>query len=150
MEEVKEHMESMEKPIIKDDEIDLIEVAKTIWAGRKLAFKIALVFSLIGLVYAFGTKDEFEANCKLLADSNERNSSMSGFSSLAGLAGINLGFDIKSSLTPELYPEIAQSIPYLLQVVNEPIYFEEQDTTVSAYTFFKEINKPSLTSYIII
>ena len=44
MEEVKKHMDSTEKPIIKDDEIDLIEVAKTIWAGRKLIIKVTVVF----------------------------------------------------------------------------------------------------------
>jgi LPS O-antigen subunit length determinant protein (WzzB/FepE family) len=33
LQEQKEHMKT---PIIKDDEIDLIEVAKTIWAGKNL------------------------------------------------------------------------------------------------------------------
>jgi hypothetical protein len=73
---------------------------------------------------------------------------MRGLGGLAGLAGINLGMDQKNILSPELYPEISQSLPYLLKVVNEPIYFNQSDTTVSPYTYFKEISKPTYLSYI--
>ena len=55
----------IEKPIVEEDEIDLVEVARTIWAGRKLILKVTLVFFLLGLLVAFGSKVEFEASCKL-------------------------------------------------------------------------------------
>lgn len=134
-------------PIIKDDEIDLIEVAKTIWAGRKLILKVTAVFFLIGLVIAFGSKVEYEASCKLMPESQEGvKSNLGGLGSLAGLAGINLDMGGTGALTPELYPQIAQSVPFLMKVWNEPIQFEKQDTTTSSYIYFKEIDKPSFLS----
>lgn len=131
--------------IIKDDEIDLIEVAKTIWAGRKLILKVTGVFLIIGLIIAFGSKVEYEASCKLMPENQEgMKSNLGGLGSLAGLAGINLDMGGTGALTPELYPQIAQSVPFIMKVWEEPIEFEKQDTTVSSYIFFKDIDKPSI------
>lgn len=142
MQEQKEHIE---KPIIKNDEIDLIEVAKTIWAGRKLIMKVTAIFFLFGLVIVFDSKVEYKASCKLLPETQEgTKNNLGGLSSLAGLAGINL--DLLSdtyALSPELYPEIAQSAPFLLKILNEPIPFEKYGTTVTAYTYFKLMEKPT-------
>ena len=149
--EGKKNMDSIEKPIIKDDEIDLIEIVKTIWAGRGLILKVTAVFFVVGLVIAFGSKVEYEASCKLMPESQEGTKpNLGGLGGLAGLAGINLNLGSTSgSLTPELYPQIAQSIPFILKIIKEPIHFEKQDTTISSYNFFTEIEKPAITSYII-
>jgi uncharacterized protein involved in exopolysaccharide biosynthesis len=144
---LKEYTENIEQnnPIIKDDEIDLIEVAKTIWAGRKLILKVTGVFFIIGLIIAFGSKVEYEASCKLMPENQEgMKSNLGGLGSLAGLAGINLDMGGTGALTPELYPQIAQSVPFIMKVWNEPIEFEKQDTTVSSYIYFKEIDNPSI------
>jgi uncharacterized protein involved in exopolysaccharide biosynthesis len=134
-------------PIIKDDEIDLIEVAKTIWAGRKLILKVTVVFFIIGLVIAFGSKVEYEASCKLMPESQEgMKQNLGGLGSLAGLAGINLDMGGNGALTPELYPQIAQSVPFLMKVWDKPLQFEKQDTSTSSYVYFKEIDKPSFLS----
>jgi uncharacterized protein involved in exopolysaccharide biosynthesis len=137
----------LQNPIIKDDEIDLIEVAKTIWAGRKLILKVTGVFLIVGLIIAFGSKVEYEASCKLMPETQEgMKSNLGGLGSLAGLAGINLDMGGTGALTPDLYPQIAQSVPFIMKVWNEPIQFEKQDTTVSSYLFFKEIDKSSFIS----
>jgi uncharacterized protein involved in exopolysaccharide biosynthesis len=139
----------LQNPIIKDDEIDLIEVAKTIWAGRKLILKVTGVFLIVGLIIAFGSKVEYEASCKLMPETQEgMKSNLGGLGSLAGLAGINLDMGGTGALTPDLYPQIAQSVPFIMKVWNEPIQFEKQDTTVSSYLFFKEIDKSSVLSLI--
>lgn len=143
---MKEYTENIEQnnPIIKDDEIDLIEVAKTIWAGRKLILKVTGVFFVIGLIIAFGSKVEYEASCKLMPENQEgMKSNLGGLGSLAGLAGINLDMGGTGALTPELYPQIAQSVPFIMKVWAEPIEFEKQDTTVSSYIYFREIDRPS-------
>jgi uncharacterized protein involved in exopolysaccharide biosynthesis len=143
---LKEYTENIEQnnPIIKDDEIDLIEVAKTIWAGRKLILKVTGVFFVIGLIIAFGSKVEYEASCKLMPENQEgMKSNLGGLGSLAGLAGINLDMGGTGALTPELYPQIAQSVPFIMKVWAEPIEFEKQDTTVSSYIYFREIDRPS-------
>ena len=143
MDDVNGNMDSKNQ-IVKDDEIDLIEVAKTIWSGRKLILKVTAVFFVIGLIVAIGSKVEYEASCKLMPESQEgTKSNLGGLGSLAGLAGINLEMGSANVLTPELYPQIAQSVPFIMKIWSEPIQFEKQDTTVSSYIYFKEIDKPS-------
>lgn len=149
MEEQVENIENR-NPIIQNDEIDLIEVAKTIWKGRKLILKVTGIFLLLGLFVAFGSKVEYEASCKLMPESQEgMKPNMGGLGSLAGLAGINLDMGGSGALTPELYPEIAKSVPFLLKILNEPIHFEKQDTTTTSYIFFKEVDQPSIISSVI-
>ncbi|MCK5371267.1 MAG: hypothetical protein KAQ62_22055, partial [Cyclobacteriaceae bacterium] len=139
----------IENPLIEEDEIDLVQVAKTIWAGRKLILKVTLVFFLLGLLVAFGSKVEFEASCKLMPESQEgMKPNLGGLGSLAGLAGINLNMGSSGALTPEFYPQIAHSVPFLLKIINEPIHFEKQDTVTTSYIFFKEIDSPSFISYL--
>lgn len=150
MEEIKNNMDSIEKSIIKDDEIDLVEVAKTIWNERMLILKVTGVFLLLGLFIAFDSKVEYKASCKLMPESQEgMKPNMGGLGSLAGLAGINLNMGGGGALTPELYPGIAQSIPFLLKILKEPIHFEKQDTTTTSYIFFKEVDRPSILSLIV-
>ncbi len=145
MDEEEKMASAVNKPMIENDEIDLIEVAKTIWAGRKLIIKITAAFFVIGLVIAFGSKVEYEASCTLLPESQEgMKSNLGGLGSLAGLAGINLDMGSQGVLTPELYPQIAKSTPFLLHVLHKPVFFAKQDTLISSYQFFKEIEKPSL------
>lgn len=138
-----------QKDTIAEDEIDLIELAKTIWAGRKLIVKITSVFVILGLIIAFTSKVEYEASCKLLPESQEgMKGGLGGLSGLAGLAGINLDIGGAGVLTPELYPEIAKSLPFQLQILKDTLTFENQNIKTTAFHYFKEIDKPTLFGYI--
>ncbi len=130
---------------IKEDEIDVLELIHFFWSQRLLIIKITSVFVVIGLVIALTAKIEYEASCKLMPESYEgMNGSLGGLSGLAGLAGINLNASSHGSLTPDLYPEIVESTPFQLDLINEPLYFTKLDSVISSYSYFKEIDKPSL------
>lgn len=129
----------------RDDEIDLIGLSKTIWANKRVIYKTVFVFFILGLVIAFGSKVEYEASCKLLPNNQEDSMpDLGGLGGLAGLAGIDLNFGNQGIFTPELYPEIVQSLPFQMKVLNERLTFAELDTTISSFVFFKEIDSPSL------
>ncbi len=138
-----------EKKTIAEDEIDLIELLKVIWAGRRFIFKITAFFTVLGLIVAFTSKVEYEASCKLLPESQEgMNGNLGGLSGLAGLAGINLDMGSAGVLTPELYPEIAKSLPFQLEILRDTVSFETKKMETSSFQYFKEIDKPSLIGYI--
>lgn len=138
---------SEEKGIVKDDEIDLVELARTIWSRRGLIIKVTGIFFLIGLVIAFTSKVEYEASAKLLPETQEQ--ALPDLGGLGGLAGL-AGFDLSSFggggqvLSPELFPEIVRSEPFLETLINTPVYFESFNTTVSSFYFLKEMDSPSL------
>lgn len=138
-------MEDKENDIVKGNEIDLVSLARFIW-GKRLTLSIAsLVFFIFGLIIAFNSKVEFESSCKLLVESQDSDGSKLGsLGSLAGLAGINLSNSASNGFSPTLYPELINSTAFQKELINEPLYFERLDSTISGYTYFKDFNKPSL------
>ncbi len=142
-----------ENKIIQEDEIDLVELAKTIWAGRKLIAKTTGVFVLIGLVIAFTSPVEYEASCKLLPESQKAKMlNLGGLAGIAGIAGVDLSSmagGTSEILTPQLYPEIVNSLPFILEVMNDTVYFEQKKLKVTSFRYFKEVARPSLIGSII-
>ncbi|SMD34322.1 G-rich domain on putative tyrosine kinase [Reichenbachiella faecimaris] len=138
--------------IVQDDEIDLVELAKTIWSGRKFIAKVTGVFIILGLVIAFTSPVEYEASCKLLPESTEGSMpNLGGLGGLAGLAGIDIGGMAGGggTLSPQLYPEIVNSLPFILDVMNDTIYFESIDLRTTSFDYFENIAKPSLFGYVL-
>lgn len=139
--------------IIQEDEIDLVEVAKTIWSNRKFVLKIAGMFAVISLVIAFTSPIEYEASCKLLPESeNSKMSKLGGLAGLAGLAGVDIGSmgaGGAGAITPQLYPEIVGSFPFVMEVINDTIYFEQKNINTTPFYYFKEIQKPPFFGYVL-
>lgn len=134
-----------DKKVVQNDEIDLIELAKVIWSKRWFISKVTGFFVLLGVIVAFTSKVEYEASCKLLSENQGGVPSLGGLGGLAGLAGIDLSTSGPSGiLSPELYPEIVKSTPFIDKMLNTPIYFEKIDTTMSSFKYFKELDSPSL------
>lgn len=79
----------------QDDEIDLSELWKAIWAGKFIIVAVSLTFSIASVVYALAQPNIYKASV-LLAPADESSSGgglsqMAGqFGGLASLAGINL------------------------------------------------------------
>lgn len=130
---------------MQDAEIDLIELAKTIWDRRMFVAKVTGFFVLVGLLIAFTSKVEYVASCKLLPENQEGvTSNLGGLSSLAGLAGINLNMNSNGALNPQLYPQIAQSHSFISEILNDTIYYENLGLHTTPLYFFKELDSPSL------
>jgi len=137
------------KEIVSDDEIDLIELAQALWAKRYFVLKVTSIFMLLGLLIAFTSKVEYEATCKLMPESQDESiPNLGGLGGLAGLAGIDLDLSGYGALTPELYPEIVQSVPFLQKLITAPIYFEKLDSTISSFEYFRELDNPSIFGFI--
>ena len=132
------------------DEIDLIEVALKLWAERKLIVKTVVVFFILGIIVAFGSKKEYKAECTFILDDNQGGSRVSGLlAQFGGLAGINLGGqEGQGTISPELYPNIVKSTPFMLELLESEITIEKFDTTVSVFNYFNELEKPSFLGYV--
>lgn len=129
-----------------DDEIDLIALAKTIWDSRKFIIKTVALFMCIGLAVALLTPKEYTASTTMVPQVSSGSSKMGGLSSLAAMAGFNLGNMNKSSaeLSPFVYPQIVQSVPFQLELMNTPFTFSDVDHPVSIYEYYTEHHKPGI------
>ena len=134
------------------DEIDLIEVFKKIWEGRKTIYKSVAVCFVIGIIVIIGSPNEYKSEVVLLEESASKSSSLGGLASLAGLAGISgLGGSSTGAegLAPALYPDIVKSTPFLLEVAKQKVALLKNDSIVSVIGYFDRYSKPSFTQKLV-
>ena len=135
--------------VVADDEIDLIALAKTIWEGRKLIIKTVLVFMLLGLGIALFSGKEYTASSTMVPQLSSGKSNLGGLSSLAAMAGFNLDMNMETSeLSPYIYPQIVQSVPFQLELMEAPFNFENIDHSISIYEYYTDYAKPNLVTVV--
>jgi len=107
------------------DEIDLIELLKTAWNGRKHIIIISLVFVLLGVTFAFLSPIVYSSSTTFI-NSQTESSTNSGLGGVASLVGINLsGMSSGSEIPPLMYPQIAESVQFKRDLLNS--YIDEKE-----------------------
>ena len=107
----------------KDDEIDLVALLKTVFVSRRFVIKTTILFAVFGVILALVSPTKYTASSTFVPQLSEgqTNSSLGG---LASLAGINLSAIMGSQpqeISPSLYPQIAESIPYRLALLEAKV-----------------------------
>lgn len=132
-----------------EDEIDLIALAKNIWDKRGFIIKTVVIFAVIGVIVALISPKEYTASTKMVPQINSGKSQMGGLSSLASMAGINLNLNNEvTELMPQTYPQIVQSVPFQLQLMQTNFSFLDVEQPVTLFTYYTEYSKPGLLSVI--
>ena len=127
----------------EDEGIDIMGLIRQLWDGRKLIIIITGVFIVLGLVAALTLKRTYTVNSVMVPQMNSKSNSQ--LSSLAALAGVDMGMDLSAKdLSPLVYPQIVNSVPFRRELLYTPLHFEKADSAVSTYTYYKEIAKPSV------
>ena len=146
-----EQMQNQNINLPEEQEIDLVELIQRMWLNRWLIAKVTGVFMVIGLLVAIFSATEFTASCDVVPQSSDSSGS-SRMSSLAALAGINLGQtqNVKS-LSPMVYENIMSSTTFLKELMQTPIDFQKAGRPVTFFEYYtsEEFNKPSVGGYIL-
>ena len=94
------------------DEIDLIELLKTIWRGKETIIVVSFVFAVIGVGAALLSPVIYSSSTTFIT-SNSESTSSSGLSGVASLVGINLGgMSSGNEIPASMYPQIGESIDF--------------------------------------
>ena len=135
---------------MQEQEIDLLELAKKVWNGRKLILKACGCAVLVGLVVGFSIPKEYTANVTLAPEAAAGGRSVSGgLSALAGMAGINLGASqTADALSPELYPDIVKSIPFSIEMFDIKVTDMKGKLNTTVYEYLKEHQRQPWWGYI--
>ena len=131
-----------------EDSIDIIALLKDFWTARKTILKITLIFAFLGFFVAIFSKNEFTASTTFVPV-NQGKSVSGSLGGLASLAGINLGGGTSGAeISPELYPQIVNSIPFQLELLNTPLTIEGQEQSISYKDYYENVYSPGLLSNI--
>ena len=120
------------------DEIDLIELLKTAWNGRKQIIVISFVFVLAGVTSALLSHTIYTSSTTFI-NSQTESSSASGLSGVASLVGMNLGGISSGSEIPStMYPQIGESVEFKRDLLDSYIDEKEQ---IKLEDFLADYNK---------
>ena len=134
---------------VEEQEIDLVELIQKMWINRWLIIKVASVFVVLGVLVALFSAKVYTASCDIVPDTGK--SGNSKMSSLAALAGVNLGGgEDVIALSPLVYENIMNGTSFRKELMQTKIDFEDIDKPVSFFDYYtsEEYNKPSVLSYI--
>ena len=131
-------------PLMDDEEgIDIMALVKQLWDGRKTIIIWTCAFIVLGFVAALTMKRTYSVSTVMVPQVG--GSKSSSLSSLASLAGIDLSSSASGSeLSPLIYPQIVNSVPFRKELMYTPVHYAKVDTAVSMFTYATEIAKPTV------
>jgi uncharacterized protein involved in exopolysaccharide biosynthesis len=92
---------------------DIVPLLHSIWADRRRLVRNCIIAVVVGLIVAFSIPREYES-IVVLAPESSQGGTLSGLSSLASMAGVNVGnLSSEDALYPELYPQMTGSTIFL-------------------------------------
>lgn len=136
-------MEELDKDNIQQpaggQEIDLVELAARLWRERRRIIKWCLWGVLAGLIIAFSIPKEYTVEVKLAPEVQRNKGSLGSLGALASMAGINMeGMNSTDAMSPELYPDIVQSVPFMTELFGVEVTDEEGGATMPLAEYVTE------------
>lgn len=137
------NIKKTEAPQPEEQEIDLLELAHKVWAERKLILKVCLVATAIGIMVAFSIPKEYSTSVTLAPETTEKTQG-GNMGALAAMAGINLNSSSgQDALSPELYPDIISSTPFLTDLFSVQLTMKDGSMKTTLYDYMeKDQQKP--------
>jgi len=130
-----ENKETATKPnITASDEIDLLEIFKTIWQGRKLIAIITILVTLLGLTNAMLTKPLYQATTSFYSLENQK-SSGSSLGAAAAMLGMSGGND--AGIGGYKANDIIKSRKIRTALTKQLWQTDQYKSPVDLYTFWK-------------
>lgn len=123
----------------RKQEVDVIDVLRKLWCGRLFLIRWGVVGIVVGLVIAFSIPKEYTTVVKLAPELNNGQSALRGLSAMASMAGVELGDGASAdAVSPELYPEIVQSVPFMTELFDVVVTDCSGNTVLSVADYVED------------
>ena len=108
-------MEEIKK---KSHEIDVIGIAKRVFAEWKLLLKFVGVAAVVGVVIALNTPKAYTTSVILAPEVSGAGNMLDNLSDLASMVGVNIGSSSSSidAIYPEIYPDVIASSGFIINL----------------------------------
>jgi uncharacterized protein involved in exopolysaccharide biosynthesis len=123
-------------PKSKREEIDFMILLQKLWIGRKTILIFIIIGAILGIIFAMSAPKQYTVTTTMLPQS-ESDGGMSKISSLAAIAGFDMDLGSNSSdISPVVYPQIIESDPFLIELMNTKFTFSKVDHPISLFDFY--------------
>ena len=119
--------------------IDIVALAKKVWEKRNFIIKVTCCAFVLGIFVALVTPRKYTATRVFLPQSNSSSARSGSLSSLASLAGINLGDGLQDGpMSPLVYPHFLTNVAFQKELMNTPINFDGIENPVSLFDYYTD------------
>ena len=128
-------MSELKNQYNNEDEIDLIELLKKIYIEKRFIIKSSIITAVVGVLFALIQPNQYTSSTTFIPQlSTEIKAGGSSLSGLASLAGINLGgVEGSSEFPPTLYPQVIESVPFMLKLLSSSVNINNETKILSDY-----------------
>ena len=121
--------------------MNIKDYLKLLYSQRKTLLKGGVLGLIIGAIIAFSIPKRYDVEVILSPESGKsNNSSLNTMASMFGIGGMNnLGED---AITANMFPELVNSTPFLIELYNIPVRTEESEKTIPLSTYINTEKKP--------
>ena len=143
-----------QRPSLSDDElieIRVSDIGNFLRRSRWAMFFGGIIGLVLGGLFAFSKSNEYSSQVTVMPEVQGKGSSgLSGLGSLAGLAGINLDniSGAGDAIRPDLYPNVIQSVPFALDILQQPVYSKEFKRTQPLNSYLTQHNNGTFGSWL--
>lgn len=128
------------REVLANEEISLTELFGLFYQKRRIIYISVVIVLILGIVKSCTSPEEYESVAIKLSEADETKKGMGGIGNLAGLAGVNLpsmsGGNTTTSFSPEMYPKLLSSKPFLVDLINQEFYFSKLNKTMSLRNYY--------------
>lgn len=125
-------------PVSDNQEIDLVELARKLWQDRRRIVRWCTLGAIAGLVIAFSIPKEYTVTVKLAPEIQGNKGTMGNIGALASMAGINMGGTGSDAVSPELYLDIVQSVPFMTGLFGVEVADKDGERRMTTYKYMEE------------
>lgn len=125
-------------------EIDLMELARKLWAGRKVLYKAAGIGALLGILIALSTPKKYTVDVILSPEvSKGSSSSLSSLTSMLGIGSSSMGSDL-DAFNITMFPQIVSSTPFVVELFDIPVVPADEEQPVRLWDYMDQAKGGSL------
>lgn len=133
--------------------MDLNDILKRISRGKKTIYKSLGVAFVLAVLIVLLTPKKYTTQVILLSETSAKSGASGLLGQLGNLSGMNLdnliGLNLNSSssndvLSPEVYPDIVSSTPFLLDVMHQTITDSKGSKPMTVSEYLKKHARPSI------
>ncbi len=136
----------------KTNEISIKQLFNILLSSKKRIAIITFLVAALGVMYALIQPVQFSSGAKVLPEIVQSSGSklFGGFSSIAGLAGLDIdNLGNSDAVRPNLYPDIVQSTPFVVHILNLPVVTKDGEKYESLGHFLNYGNKKTAVGKVI-
>lgn len=127
----------------KSDAVNIRELFGVIRDRRRTILLVTAGCLLLGILFALVSPVEYQSEAKVMPESSGNQSQLGNlFQNYGGMLGLGDAGALSGSqdgmISPQVYPQIVNSIAFQQEMMRDTVYFNDRDTSQTLFNYFKD------------